>query len=150
MNVLAFAPKQFRQDGTWQSSELEQIRATFAPELATGEASGWQAGSTETADPQFYLLGPAPEEDCVLCVSRLGRLYVLEDGAGHVLFEHTKLDRLVQEARAFLTQRKARLIARATLLWVTAREIFEEKLEPFLAEGEEFLLHVAPQLAAIA
>jgi hypothetical protein len=149
MTVIAFAPKSLQQDGVWQTSELDTMRSTFAPAFASGEASGWGAGATEVGDPQFYLLGPSPEE-CVLCVSRLGRLYVLEDGAGHVLYEHARLDLLVQRAKSFLSRKKASLIARAALLWAAAREVFEEKLEPILAEGEELLIHVAPQLAAIA
>jgi len=150
MNVIAFTPKQVQQDGTWQSSELNKMRRTFAAELASGEASSWHAASTEVGDPQFYLLGPLPEQECVLCVSRLDRLYVLEDGAGRVLFEHGRLDVLVQQAKAFLCQKKASLVARVSLLWASAQRAFEERIEPLLAEGEEFLFHVAPQLAALA
>ena len=48
-------------------------------------------GMTEVGDPQFYLLGRPPHDECILCISRLGRLYVLEDGHGQVLFEHNSL-----------------------------------------------------------
>ena len=74
MNVIGFIPRQMPQDGTWQSSELDKIRRTFAGELASGTASEWQTGATEAGDPQFYLLGPLPDRDCLLSVSRLGRL----------------------------------------------------------------------------
>ena len=42
------------------------------------------------------------------------------------------------------------MVARIALLWAAVRHTFEERIEPVLAESEEFLLHVAPQLAAIA
>jgi hypothetical protein len=35
-----------------------------------------------------FLVGPPPDYDCITSISRLGRLYVIEDGAGRVLFEH--------------------------------------------------------------
>jgi hypothetical protein len=75
---------------------------------------------------------------------------VLEDGAGSVVFEHVDLDRLVQRAKTFLTQKKAGLVARVSLLWAAAHRTFEEKIEPLMVEGEELLFHMAPQLAALA
>ncbi len=60
MNVIRLASRQLQQDGTWRSCELEKMRAAFAAELNSGEASGWEVGSTEVGDPQFYLLG-APD-----------------------------------------------------------------------------------------
>jgi hypothetical protein len=150
MSVIAFTPKSLQQDGSWQASELDTIRRTFTPELANGEASGWHAASTEAGDPQFYLLGPLPDQECVLSVSRLGRVYVLEDGAGCVLFEHVKLDLLVQHAKTFLSRKKASLVARISVLWAAGHRAFQEKVEPLMAEGEELLFHMAPQLAALA
>ena len=150
MNVIAFAPLLPRQDGTWQSCELEMMQRTFAAELATGEASEWQTASTDSGDPQFYLLSPQPEQECMLSVSRLGRLYILEDGAGRVLFEHVKLDMLALQAKSFLSRKKAGMIARMSLLWAATHKAFQEKIEPLMAEGEELLFHVAPQLAALA
>jgi hypothetical protein len=149
MNVIAFAPRPPQQDGTWRSCELDKMRATFAAELACGEASGWHVAATEVGDPQFYLLGP-PDESCILSISRLGRLYILEDGAGHVVFEHVSLERLAKKAKSFLKETKAGLIAGLVTAWGTIRQQFEEKIEPVLAESEELLLHVAPQLAALA
>ncbi len=102
MNVIAFAPRSLQQDGTWQASELSAMQSTFAAELANGEASGWHAAATEVGDPQFYLLGPPPDEDCILAISRIGRLYILEDGAGQVVYEHINLERLTEQAKAFL------------------------------------------------
>ena len=48
-----------------------------AVHIPGGQASGWELGETERGDPQLYLLGPAPEHDCILSISRLGRLYIL-------------------------------------------------------------------------
>ncbi len=150
MNVIGFAPKQLQQDGTWESSELNKMRATFAPELASGAASGWHVDATELGDPQFYLLGPPSTETCFLSISRLGRLYILEDGAGRVLFEHVSLERLAKQAKEFLRETKAGLFAGAAFVWATIQLTFEERIEPVLAESEELLFHVAPQLAALA
>ena len=140
---------QLQQDGTWQVCELSAMQGTFAAELIerARPAAGISA-ATEVGDPQFYLLGSPPDEDCILAISRLGRLYILEDGAGQVVYEHTNLERLTDKAKAFLRTSKASMVARMTLLWAAVRHTFEEKLEPILAESEEMLLHVAPQLAA--
>ena len=146
MTVIAFTQRD-EQLGAWRASELNQIVGSFAAELTSGEAGGWEAGATEVGDPQFYLLGPPPGDACILCVSRLGRLYVLEDGSGRLLFEHTSFEPLAQHAKAFLKQSKASVFAQVTLAWGALRQAFEEKVEPVLAEGEEFLMHFAPQLA---
>jgi hypothetical protein len=149
MTVIAFAPKRPQQDGTWHPSELDVMQGTFASELLSGGASGWHAAATEAGDPQFYLLGPAPAEDCVLSISRLGRLYVLEDGSGHVLSEDINLGRLTGRAKTYLRELKAGLIAGVVVFWGTIRQTFEEKIEPVIAESEDLLVHFAPQLAAI-
>jgi hypothetical protein len=149
MNVVAFALKQFQRDGTWQTSELSTMQYTFAAEVANGDASGWATAATEIGDPQFYLLGPRPDEDCILSISRIGRVYVLEDGVGHIVCEDASLERLADQAKAYLRGTRGALMARLVLLWAAVRQTFEEKIEPVLAEGEEFLVHVAPQLAAV-
>ncbi len=82
--------------------ELDRFVETFAGERDRGEASGWDTGTTETGDPQFYLLGPPPDHDCILCVSRLGKLYVLEDGAGHLVFENADFELLARQAKPLL------------------------------------------------
>src|SRR5262245_50700223 len=150
MTVIAFARKEEHGAGVWRSCELNHIVGSFAPELLSGEAIGWETGTTEMGDPQFYLIGPPPEHECIMCVSRLGRLYVLEDGNGHVLFEHADFELLAEQARGFLKQTKAGFIAQITIAWGVLRQTFEEKVEPMLAEGEEFLMHFAPQIAVFA
>lgn len=147
MNVIAFKGKPIEQDGVWRSGELETIRRAFAADLANGQASSWHVGVTEVGDPQFYLLEGPPGENCVLAISRLGRLYVLEDGAGHVIFEHVDLERLTERAKQFLRGAKSGFIASFVVFWGAARNFFQERVEPLLAESEELILHFAPQVA---
>jgi len=150
MTVIAFPSKLQREDGSWPAAELNEIVEKFAPQLSSGEAGGWNVGVTDIGDPQFYLLGPPPDDECILCISRLGRVYVLEDGAGQILFEHDSLLVLAEQARSALRKKKTQIVARAALLWCAVRELFEEKLEPIVGESEELLTHFVPQLAAFA
>jgi hypothetical protein len=149
MTVITFPPKVPRDGNPWPAAELNEIVAMLAPQLS-GEAGRWDVGATEIGDPQFYLLGPPPDDECILCISRLGRVYVLEDGAGQVLFEHNSLLVLAEQARSVLRKKRAQIVARVTLLWCAVRELFEEKLEPIVGESEELLTHFVPQLAAFA
>jgi hypothetical protein len=150
MTVIAFAPRDDHASAGWRTCELDRLAETFAGEIARGDASGWDTGATEVGDPQFYLLGPPPEHDCILCVSRLGKLYVLEDGAGHMVFENADFALLARQAKAWFKDGKARLLAQIVLTWGALRHAFEEKVEPLLVEGEEVLMHIAPQFAAMA
>lgn len=150
MTVIAFRPNVPQPDGSWRAGEIKAIVRNVTPALGGGAAGGWDVGATETGDPQFYLLGPPPHEECILCISRLGRVYVLEDADGQVLFEHNSLAVLAEQARSVLQKKKAQIVARAALIWCSLREAFEEKLEAVVGEGEELLAHVAPQLAALA
>ena len=81
MSIVEFPQRSFPASGAWSADELQQLIALFRAE---GETS-FATGTTEHGDPQFYLLGPAPEHDCVLCVSRLAQTYVLEDGEGRLI-----------------------------------------------------------------
>jgi len=150
MTVIMFASRVPRASTPWQAAELAKIKETLAPHLGSGEAGGWEVGATELGDPQFYLLGPPPDEECILCISRLGRVYVLEDGAGQLLFEHNSLLVLAEQARAMLHNKRSQIVARIGTLWFALRELFEEKLEPIIGDSEELLTHVVPQLAALA
>jgi hypothetical protein len=145
MNVVEF---ERRQDaGVWTETELNTIVAGLRAAIATGRT--WQIGGTENGDVQFYLLGPRPEEACELCISRIGGQYVLEDGSGRLLFEHRRLDIVVLHARAAVSSTRW-LMVRAIMAWCALRNTVQEKFEPMLAEGEELLLQMAPQLAALA
>jgi hypothetical protein len=133
----------------WQSGEVQTVVDACAASISRGHISGWALGTTEAGDPQLYLLGPAPDHDCVLCISRLGRLYVLEDGQGHVVFEHDAMSILAEQVRGTLRKQKSAIAARAVAAWLAVKETFEERVEPVLAEPMEVFTHVAPQLAAL-
>ena len=149
MTVIAFQPKVLQLDGPWRSGELNTIVERLAPESSRGGARRWDVGITDIGDPQFYLLGP-PHDECILCISRLGRLYVLEDGHGQLLFEHNSLLALAEQARVVLQKKKTQIVARVALVWCAVRETIEEKLDAVVVEGEELLAHCVPQLAALA
>ncbi|MBL8580178.1 MAG: hypothetical protein JNK47_23520 [Mesorhizobium sp.] len=99
MSIVEF-PRRATLHGEWRPDEWQQLVALFLPNAATVGIT-WDVGSTERSDPQFYLLGPGPDRDCVLCVSRLAQGYVLEDGEGRLIGEAPSLDQLAEQtARA--------------------------------------------------
>jgi hypothetical protein len=134
----------------WHHSEFQLLLGVFAAYSAAGAAEDWSASETELDDPQFFVLGTTPDDDCLLAISRVGRLYVLEDGAGGILAESENLKSVTTHAIA-LAHRPALagLYARIVVGWYALRETVEEKLEPLMAEPMELLTHFAPQLAAI-
>jgi hypothetical protein len=133
----------------WRDAELQRLIGACAVYLPGGQASCWELGETERGDPQLYLLGPAPEQECILSISRLGPLYILEDGNGRVLFEHDNLLLLAEKAATALRNKKRAILARIGLAWCAMREFYEEKIEPALAEPVEVISHFAP-LGALA
>lgn len=145
MNVLAF--RQPVRAG-WTTAEIGTLEAVFAPALGRGEATRWVVGETEEGDPQVYLLGPDPENDCILCVSRLGRRYIVEDGTGGLLSENGSLLLLAEQLRLALRRRTASVLARIGLLWAAGRNA-EERVEPFVAEPMELFTQIVP-LAMVA
>jgi hypothetical protein len=145
MSVVEF---EHRLDtGVWTETELNTMVVALQAALAPATGRVWETGVTESGDVQFYLLGPGPEQACELCVSRVGRLYILEDGSGRLLFEHRNLDLVVLHAKAALSP-ASRVMVRAIMLWCALRNTIQEKFDPLLVEGEELLVHMAPQLAA--
>ena len=150
MTVVQFPGAMNQLPDVWQSAELQQFIAVSANSIAAGEASGWEIGATENGDPQVFLLGPPPDYDCILCISRLGRIYVIEDGLGRVLYEHDNPMLLAEQAASALRRRKASIVARVAVAWCALREAFEEKAEAMMAEPIELFAHVAPQLVALA
>lgn len=147
MSVVEFERKQ--DTGVWTETELNTLLAGLQAMTAPAAGRSWETGATENGDAQFYLIGPRPEQACELCVSRIGRRYVLEDGSGRLLFEHRNLDLVVLHAKAALSP-SSRLMVRAIIVCLTIRTTIQEKFEPLLVEGEELLVQVAPQLAALA
>jgi CRP-like cAMP-binding protein len=150
MTVVKFPTPPEKVAASWQPVELQQFLAVSADAIAAGEASAWEIGFTERNDPQVYLLGPPPDYECILSISRLGRVYVIEDGNGRVLFEHDNPMLLAEQATAALRRRKASLVARIAVAWCALREAFEEKTEVIMAGPIELLTHAAPQLATLA
>lgn len=146
MSVVAFERTQ--ETGIWSERELNTICAALQAALAPSTGREWETGTTERGDAQFYLLGPLPDQACELCVSRIGARYVLEDGSGRLLFEHRNLDLVALHARAAVPS-TSWLMVRAIMLWCAIRSAVYEKLE-LIAEGEELLVQLAPQLAAFA
>jgi hypothetical protein len=148
MSVVAFERK--AATGVWSESELNTIVVALNAALAPATGREWETGMTESGDAQFYLLDSLPDQACELCVSRIGGRYILEDGSGRLLFEHRSLPLVAQHARAAVRSRNWSLVARLVLLSFTVRHTVQEKVEPLLIEGEELLVHVAPQLAIFA
>jgi hypothetical protein len=147
MNVVAFPFRTAAEPGHWRADELQQLIALFG-DPAKGEARSWDIGATEHGDPQFYVLGPAPEHDCMLCISRLAQGYVIEDGTGRVIGEAPSLDSFAEQAARAAVRGSRSFIARVTLLVATVRLAIEEKVEPIFEESQELLVRFAPQLAA--
>ena len=149
MSVVAFERK--RTVGFWDEAELDTIVAALSVALAPGRGREWETGMTENGDPQFYLLGPLPDQACELSVSRLGGRYILEDGSGRLLFEHRSLALVALHAKAAVARSAPWwLAAHVVLLWCTVRQIIHDKVEPWLAECEELLVELAPQLVMFA
>jgi hypothetical protein len=148
MSVVAFERKP--GEGLWSETELGTLVAALNVAMASDDGQAWETGMTEKGDPQFYLLGPLPDQACELCVSRIGGRYILEDGSGRLLLEHQSLALVALHAKAAVRSPRGWLVARAVLLWCTIRHIIHDKVEPLLDEGEELLVELAPQLAAFA
>ena len=147
MSVVAFERRQ--GNGEWSETELSTIVAALRAAIASGEGRGWETGTTENGDAQFYLLGPLPDQACELCVSRIGGRYILEDGLGRLLFEHWNLELVGLHAKAAVPS-TSWLMVRVITLWCAIRNTMHERFEPLLVEGEELFVQFVPQLAAFA
>ena len=139
MSVIDF-PRTARE---WRPDELQQLVS-----LADAARFSWGTGATERGEPQFYVIGPAPEHDCVLCVSRLAQGYVLEDGTGRMIGEAPALNRIAVEAARTAIRGGRSFVSRVLVAWVTLRLTVEERFEPIFQESEELLARYAPQIAA--
>ena len=146
MSIVEF-PRRTVAPSDWKPEEWRGLVMLFHPDAA-GAGSRWDVGVTEHGDPQFYLLGPAPDHECVLCVSRLAHGYVLEDGTGRILGEAPSLDRFAEQAARASVRGGRSLLARVTLLLCAIRLTIEEKVEPLFEESQELLVRFAPQIAA--
>ena len=149
MTVIEFPRQTAAAPSDWRPDEWQALVALFRPD-AKSAGIAWDVGSTERGDPQFYLLGPGPDHECVLCVSRLAQGYVLEDGNGRLIGEAPSLDQFAEQAARAAVRGGRSFIARVTLLLCTIRLTIEEKLEPMFEESQELLVRFAPQIAALA
>jgi hypothetical protein len=150
MNVVRFPLQPSTEaSGGWRNAELQRLTSACAAYIPSGQASGWEYGETERGDPQLYLLGPGPEQDCILSVSRLGRLYVLEDGNGQVIFEHENIVLLAEQVTTALRSKKQAILSQLAITWWSVREFYEEKVEPAMAEPMEAFSHFALHVGAI-
>jgi hypothetical protein len=146
MNVLTFP----LPSAAMPPAELRRVIDACKEAIASGAASGWELGETELGDPQVYLLGPPPNYDCILAISRLGNTYILEDGNGRILFENNDPVLLAERATAALRRCKSAIVARIALAWCALREAIEEKADAMLEESMDLLTHLAPQVASLA
>jgi len=146
MSIVEF-PRRAAAPGDWRPDEWRELAALFHPDAADA-GTAWDVGATEHGDPQFYLLGPAPDHECVLCVSRLAQGYVLEDGSGRILGEAPSLDRFAEQVARAAARGGRSFVARIMLLVCAIRLTIEEKIEPLFEESQELLVRFAPQIAA--
>jgi hypothetical protein len=148
MTIVKFPAIKEKKTG-WDDRELQRFVDACDPSFATGEATSWDVGATELGEPQFYVIGPPPEHDCILMVSRLGRLYVLEDGKGAVLLEHDNPALMADHICAVLRRKRMAITARLAVAWCAIRELFEEKVEPIMAEPLDLINHYGPYAASL-
>lgn len=158
MTVVSLNSHRAGRSGYWRPEELQQLCSIFTAHAARGSAGGWATDQTEQGDPQFYLLSEDSAQDCLLCISRIERNYILEDGEGGIIAEHKDLATIAERAvRLQLGGSKLSIAMRLGLIWIALRssvgekvQSVEEKVEPLLAEPLELMTHVFPQLAALA
>jgi hypothetical protein len=149
MTVVAFQRSASLAQGAWRADELQQLVASVvAPARAHGEDVSWDIGTTEHGDPQFYLLGPAPHFECLLCCSRVEARYIVENGAGGLLGMEVSLRQAIGAASRALARKRSALAARLLVLFVTLRITVAQKLDPVMEETSDWLVRLEPQLAA--
>jgi hypothetical protein len=134
----------------WNDDELAALRRLSRLVSRRRGAQSWHMGATDAGEPQFYLVGPDPDQPCVACVSRVGSGYVLEDGNGHVLAEEARVAELITRASAaFPVRRRVPLSARAFLAVCAWRAFVDQKMAAF-EESLDVLARVAPHVAGLA
>jgi hypothetical protein len=147
LNVVAFhAPE---RPLCWRQDELQQLVALHSACEQKRNGCAWSVGHTDLGDPQFYMTSEGPELDCIMCVTRVGRLYVLEDGAGSVVAEDARLDQVARAASKMLSRRRPlSFVARSLVGLCAVRAVLDQKAEFMIAESMEHVARFAPQLAA--
>jgi len=126
----------------WSAHELEELLRIYAAQAGRRRVS-WATAVTERDDPQFFLIGPEPEADCLVAVARVGERYVLEDGGGQVLCESRILPEVVKRAQLALAARsKPSLMVKVLVPFAAARSFFDEKVEPLIPDSVEVFLRL--------
>src|SRR5262249_26276631 len=143
MNVVEF-PVAIARGGEpgWHDSELQQLASLCSTRYTRGATAigSWAVDSTEAGDPQFYLLGSGADPECLLCVSRVRRTYVLEDGSGTVLAESRTLPPILNHAKRSLAGRNVTaVVTRLFVALCAIRVTLEEKFEALLPDSVETL-----------
>jgi hypothetical protein len=160
MNVVEFpvAIARGNDRSGWQHSELQQLIGLCASRYARNSGSArelpveenWAVDSTEAGDPQFYVLGNGPDAECLLCISRVRRTYLLEDGNGAVLAESRTLAPIVNHAKRSLAGRgMGAVVVRMFMVLCAIRLTVEEKIDAVLPDSVDVLTRFAPELHMI-
>jgi hypothetical protein len=159
MNVVEFPVAIARgSEPVWQHSELQQLIALCSSRIVRGVGAirgvsveeNWALGCTEAGDPQFYVLANGPDAECVLCISRVRRTYLLEDSDGVVLAESRILAEIVNHAKRSLAGRgMGAVVVRMFMVLCAIRFSIEEKIDAVLPDSVEALTRFAPELHMI-
>ena len=140
MRVISSARPVPRAQHGWTVHELEELMRLYA---RAGRKVTWATAVTDRDDPQFFLLGPEPEAECLVAISRIAGRYVLEDGAARILCESRDLCEIVKQAQLSLASRsKPTLLMRMLLPCGAARAFFDEKVEPLIPDSVEVFLRL--------
>jgi hypothetical protein len=93
---------QRRPAAGWRRAEMAELYRLFAVLRSRRNAASVELDSTELGDPQFYVLGGAPDHACLAFVSRLSRgagpWYVAQDGSGNIVGEGRTLGAVIDLA----------------------------------------------------
>jgi hypothetical protein len=134
----------------WNDEEIAALRRLSRLLSRRRGAEASHLSETETGEPQFYVLGPRPDEACLACVSRVGSRYVLDDGSGRLLADEADIADLVKRAfEAYPVPRTIPFATRAFLVVCAWRAFVDQKMAS-LEESLEMLSRIAPHISALA
>jgi hypothetical protein len=134
----------------WNDEEMAALRRLTRLLSRRRGAEASHFGETEAGEPQFYVLGPAPDEACIACVSRVGSRYVLDDGRGRLLADEGDIGDLVKRAfEAYPAPRRVPLATRAFLVVCAWRAFVDQKMAA-LEESLEMLSRIVPHISVFA
>jgi hypothetical protein len=107
MSVLFLAPhgrSVVPHSPCWRPQETRELLRLFGAFRKRADARSFEFGETEPGDPQFYILGAAPDQPCLAFVSRIRAhdrcWYLVQDGGGAVTAEGESLRTVVDGAVA--------------------------------------------------